>query len=280
MCLRNQIIERKVIELVQSHAKFKDVPYTPESWRYRGARPGRRRRRSGNGSHSRSVTSSRSRAPTRTAGTRVESAGRFAKPGSAHRKDESMNPFSAASESTLRPIDPRLSYRDYQRQRQMLTLGDLLLENRIILLQGEIHDGNANEVGDEAALLAERKPSQSRSTFTSIRRAAASAPTLAIYDTMQILLLPGGDVLRRPGRQRGRRAAGRRSQRQAFRAAPRQGHDPPALRLRSAARCRTSKSKPTRSSRRARSLNHHPLAAHRPSRIERIAKDTESRSST
>ena len=37
------------------------------------------------------------------------------------------------------------SYRDYQRQRQ-LTLGDLLLENRIILLQGEIHDGNANEL--------------------------------------------------------------------------------------------------------------------------------------
>ena len=44
-------------------------------------------------------------------------------------------------------IDPLLSsaYRDYQRQRQM-TLGDLLLENRIILLQGEIHDGNANEL--------------------------------------------------------------------------------------------------------------------------------------
>jgi len=28
--LRNQVIERKVIELVQSHAKFKDVPYKPE----------------------------------------------------------------------------------------------------------------------------------------------------------------------------------------------------------------------------------------------------------
>ncbi len=38
-----------------------------------------------------------------------------------------------------------MAYRDYQRQRQM-TLGDLLLENRIILLQGEIHDGNANEL--------------------------------------------------------------------------------------------------------------------------------------
>ena len=28
--LRNQIIERKVLELVQSEAKFKDVPYKPE----------------------------------------------------------------------------------------------------------------------------------------------------------------------------------------------------------------------------------------------------------
>ena len=43
------------------------------------------------------------------------------------------------------PVDPQANYRDYQRQRQM-TLGDLLLENRIILLQGEIHDGNANEL--------------------------------------------------------------------------------------------------------------------------------------
>jgi len=42
-------------------------------------------------------------------------------------------------------MNPALNYRDYQRQRQM-TLGDLLLENRIILLQGEIHDGNANEL--------------------------------------------------------------------------------------------------------------------------------------
>ena len=56
-----------------------------------------------------------------------------------------------------RSFDPRASVpqasspqassasRDYQRQRQM-TLGDLLLENRIILLQGEIYDGNANEL--------------------------------------------------------------------------------------------------------------------------------------
>ncbi|MBT6055682.1 MAG: ATP-dependent Clp protease proteolytic subunit, partial [Planctomycetaceae bacterium] len=37
-----------------------------------------------------------------------------------------MNPSAASA------------HRDYQRQRQM-TLGDLLLENRIILLQGEIY---------------------------------------------------------------------------------------------------------------------------------------------
>ncbi len=37
--LRNQIIERKVIELVQIEAKFKDEPYKPE-------RPTRRRSRS------------------------------------------------------------------------------------------------------------------------------------------------------------------------------------------------------------------------------------------
>ncbi len=41
-------------------------------------------------------------------------------------------------------IDPRVQrYRDYARQRQM-TLGDLLLENRIIFLEGVINDAAAN----------------------------------------------------------------------------------------------------------------------------------------
>ena len=43
------------------------------------------------------------------------------------------------------PIKDSYSYQNYQRQRQ-LTLGDLLLENRIVFLQGEIYTGNANEV--------------------------------------------------------------------------------------------------------------------------------------
>jgi ATP-dependent Clp protease protease subunit len=78
--------------------------------------------------------------------------------------------------SRPRVIDPLASYRDYQRQRQM-TLGDLLLENRIILLQGEIHDGNANELVMKLLYL------------QSENRRKDSA-TLAIYDTMQILSCP------------------------------------------------------------------------------------------
>ena len=52
---------------------------------------------------------------------------------------------SSFSPAPIRAASASSAYRDYQRQRQM-TLGDLLLENRIILLQGEIYDGNANEL--------------------------------------------------------------------------------------------------------------------------------------
>ena len=52
--------------------------------------------------------------------------------------------------------------RDYQRQRQM-TLGDLLLENRVIFLQGEIYDGNANELVMKLLVLAERESPQGHS---------------------------------------------------------------------------------------------------------------------
>ena len=48
-------------------------------------------------------------------------------------------------ENSAVPLVNSYSYPAYQRQRQ-LTLGDLLLENRIVFLQGEIYTGNANEV--------------------------------------------------------------------------------------------------------------------------------------
>ncbi len=85
-------------------------------------------------------------------------------------------------------VDPRLAYRDYQRQRQM-TLGDLLLENRIILLQGEIHDGNANELVMKLLYLQSENRRKDIHFYINSPGGSVSA-TLAIYDTMQILSCP------------------------------------------------------------------------------------------
>ena len=86
------------------------------------------------------------------------------------------------------PIDPQLNYRDYQRQRQM-TLGDLLLENRIILLQGEIHDGNANELVMKLLYLQSENRRKDIHFYINSPGGSVTA-TLAIYDTMQILSCP------------------------------------------------------------------------------------------
>ena len=84
--------------------------------------------------------------------------------------------------------NPGLDYRDYQRQRQ-LTLGDLLLENRIILLQGEIHDGNANELVMKLLYLQSENRRKDIHFYINSPGGSVSA-TLAIYDTMQILSCP------------------------------------------------------------------------------------------
>ncbi len=86
------------------------------------------------------------------------------------------------------PVDPTAAYRDYQRQRQM-TLGDLLLENRIIFLQGEIHAGNANEVVMKLLYLQSENRHKDINFYINSPGGSVSA-TLAIYDTMQILSCP------------------------------------------------------------------------------------------
>mgnify|MGYP000044184023 CR=1 FL=1 len=83
---------------------------------------------------------------------------------------------------------PQLSYRDYQRQRQM-TLGDLLLENRIIVLQGEIHDLNASEVVMKLLYLQSENRRKDIHFYINSPGGSVTA-TLAIYDTMQILSCP------------------------------------------------------------------------------------------
>lgn len=80
------------------------------------------------------------------------------------------------------------SYQSYQRQRQ-LTLGDLLLENRIVFLQGEIHYANANDVVMKLLYLQSENRRKDIHFYINSPGGSVTA-TMAIYDTMQILSCP------------------------------------------------------------------------------------------
>lgn len=86
------------------------------------------------------------------------------------------------------PLSASYAYQSYQRQRQ-LTLGDLLLENRIVFLQGEIFTGNANEVVMKLLYLQSENRRKDIHFYISSPGGDVVA-TLAIYDTMQILTCP------------------------------------------------------------------------------------------
>lgn len=85
-------------------------------------------------------------------------------------------------------VEPMLNYRDYQRRRYM-TLADLLLENRIVLLQGVIHDASANEVIMKLLYLQSENRKKDIHFYINTPGGSVTA-TLAIYDTMQILTCP------------------------------------------------------------------------------------------
>ena len=93
-----------------------------------------------------------------------------------------MSRFSPA------PLSDSYSYQSYQRQRQ-LTLGDLLLENRIVFLQGEIYTGNANEVVMKLLYLQSENRRKDIHFYVNSPGGDVVA-TMAIYDTMQILSCP------------------------------------------------------------------------------------------
>jgi ATP-dependent Clp protease protease subunit len=79
-------------------------------------------------------------------------------------------------------------YREYQRQRQM-TLGDLLLENRIVFLEGVINDAMANVTIMKLLYLQYENKNQEISFYINTPGGSVTA-TLAIYDTMQFLQPP------------------------------------------------------------------------------------------
>ncbi len=104
-----------------------------------------------------------------------------------------MNDFISRDlgNSVLEPtaqIKNSYSYSQMQRQRQM-TLGDLLLENRIVFLQGEIYTGNANEVVMKLLYLQSENKKKDINFYLNSPGGDVIA-TLAIYDTMQILTCP------------------------------------------------------------------------------------------
>ncbi len=78
--------------------------------------------------------------------------------------------------------------RDYSRQRQM-GIGDLLLENRIIFLDGPIHDASANLVVMKLLFLQSENRHQDIHLYVNSPGGSVSA-TLAVYDTMQFLDCP------------------------------------------------------------------------------------------
>jgi ATP-dependent Clp protease, protease subunit len=90
--------------------------------------------------------------------------------------------------SRLPEISNSYAYQSYQRQRQM-TLGDLLLENRIVFLQGEIHTGNANEVVMKLLYLQSENRRKDIHFYLNSPGGDVIA-TLAIYDTMQMISCP------------------------------------------------------------------------------------------
>jgi len=75
--------------------------------------------------------------------------------------------------------------RDYTRQRQM-GIGDLLLENRIVFLDGVITDGTANMIVMKLLYLQSENRHQDIHLYVNSPGGSVTA-TMAIYDTMQYL---------------------------------------------------------------------------------------------
>jgi ATP-dependent Clp protease, protease subunit len=92
------------------------------------------------------------------------------------------------SDTNLSRLSASYAATTYQRQRQ-LTLGDLLLENRIVFLQGEIYTGNANEVVMKLLYLQSENRRKDIHFYLNSPGGDVIA-TLAILDTIKILSCP------------------------------------------------------------------------------------------
>ena len=78
-----------------------------------------------------------------------------------------------------------MGYQDYQ-ARRFMTLQDLLMENRIIFLEGPIDDGTANNVVMKMLYLQSEKRNEDISLYINSPGGYVTS-TMAIYDTMQFV---------------------------------------------------------------------------------------------
>ena len=80
---------------------------------------------------------------------------------------------------------PTQNAHDITRQRQM-TIGDMLLENRIIFLDGAVHDGSANAIVMKMLYLQHEARKQDIHLYVNSPGGSVTA-AMAIYDTMQYI---------------------------------------------------------------------------------------------
>jgi ATP-dependent Clp protease protease subunit len=102
--------------------------------------------------------------------------------------NDNSNFIRGVMRDPMSEIQNSYSSASYQRQRQM-TLGDLLLENRIVFLQGEIHTGNANELVMKLLYLQSENKKKPINFYLNSPGGDVVA-TMAIYDVMQIMTCP------------------------------------------------------------------------------------------
>lgn len=88
----------------------------------------------------------------------------------------------------LRNLDPKLQVQSYHRTREM-TLSDMLLENRILFMVGEINYGMSMEVIMKLLYLDNNKPGNDISMYINSPGGSVD-DTMAIYDTMRFIGSP------------------------------------------------------------------------------------------
>ena len=98
---------------------------------------------------------------------------------------QSMDLVRSINQSTMKSNAPQMMASSYQRTREM-TLDELMLENRVIFMIGEINQASAARVMMQMLYLEDQKRGQQINLYINSPGGAVD-DTLAMYDTMQFI---------------------------------------------------------------------------------------------